>query len=87
LIKEAGYDDNMETRIPKENKMRRLLFLALLVCFTTITAKAQDDPAKADPKHFKVEIDNAQVRVLRDTPHRGRRLRPTNMPDLTWKCN
>jgi len=46
--------------------MRRLLFLALLVGFATITAKAQD-PAKADPKHFKVEIDNAQVRVLRYT--------------------
>ena len=44
--------------------MRRALFLAGLVCLAVSTAQAQD-PAKVDPKHCKVEFENAQVRVLR----------------------
>ena len=41
----------------------------LLVC-TTHTARAQD-AVKVDPQHYKVESENAQVRVLRITygPH------------------
>ncbi len=50
--------------------MRRLMLLAAVVCLATFTAKAQD-PVKVDPKHNKVEFENAQVRVLRFTyePH------------------
>lgn len=50
--------------------MRRSLFLAALVSLAASVAHAQD-PAKVDPKHCKVEFENAQVRVLRWTvgPH------------------
>jgi len=48
----------------KEAAMRRVLFLAGLVCLAASPAIAQD-PAKADPKHCKVEFENDQVRVLR----------------------
>ena len=44
--------------------MRRALFLAGLVCLAVLTTKAQD-PVNVDPKHFKVEFQNDQVRVLR----------------------
>ncbi len=50
--------------------MRRALFLAAVFSLAAFTAKAQD-PVKVDPKHNKVEFENAQVRVLRFTygPH------------------
>jgi beta-alanine degradation protein BauB len=50
--------------------MRRVLFLAAIVCLAVLTANAQD-PVQVDPKHHKVEFENAQVRVLRITvgPH------------------
>ncbi len=50
--------------------MRRALFLGGLMCLAAFTAKAQD-PVQVDPKHHKVEFENAQVRVLRYTlgPH------------------
>jgi quercetin dioxygenase-like cupin family protein len=50
--------------------MRRVLFLAAVFCVAAFTAKAQD-PVKVDPKHYKVEFQNAQVRVLhiRVGPH------------------
>ena len=50
--------------------MRRVLFLASVVCLAVSAGKAQD-PVKVDPKHYKVEFENAQVRVLRITygPH------------------
>jgi len=44
--------------------MRRVLFLVVIFCLATFTAKAQD-PAKVDPQHCKVEFENARVRVLR----------------------
>ncbi len=44
--------------------MRRVLFLAAMVCLAVLTAKAQD-PVKVDPKHYKVEFENDQVRVIR----------------------
>lgn len=52
--------------------MRRALFLVpvlLLVAFV-VPAGAQD-PVKVDSKHYKVEFENDQVRVLRVTygPH------------------
>ena len=43
--------------------MRRLLCLAALVCLVTARASAQD-PVKVDPKHYKVDFENARVRVL-----------------------
>ena len=50
--------------------MHRLMLLAAVVCLVTFTAKAQD-PVQVEPKHHKVEFENAQVRVLRITvgPH------------------
>ena len=50
--------------------MRQSLFLAALMCLTPVAVKAQD-AVNADPKHFKVVLENPQVRVLRFTlgPH------------------
>jgi quercetin dioxygenase-like cupin family protein len=43
----------------------RYLSLCVAVClFAAISATAQD-AAKVDPKHYKVEAENAQVRVVR----------------------
>ncbi|MFY9584563.1 MAG: cupin domain-containing protein [Candidatus Acidiferrales bacterium] len=44
--------------------MRRVYLMAALLCLAAATAWAQD-PVKVDPKHYKVEAENAQVRVLR----------------------
>jgi quercetin dioxygenase-like cupin family protein len=44
--------------------MRRLLLLVAALCFTAGSAFAQD-PAKVDPKHYKVLFENDQVRVLK----------------------
>jgi quercetin dioxygenase-like cupin family protein len=47
--------------------MRRILFvLAVLLLASAAPALAQD-AAKVDSKHYKVEFENAQVRVLRVT--------------------
>ncbi len=50
--------------------MRIASLLAVVVCLAVAPAMAQD-PVKVDPKHHKVELENAQVRVLRITvgPH------------------
>ena len=55
--------------------MKSLTRLTMTVLFATLvfaakTAMAQD-PVKVDPKHYKVEFENDQVRVLRITygPH------------------
>jgi len=44
--------------------MRRLIFTTLFVLAFALPALAQD-AVKADPKHYKVEFENARVRVLR----------------------
>lgn len=44
--------------------MPRSLLLAALLVFVSVTAMAQD-AVKVDPKHYKVEQENDQVRVLR----------------------
>ena len=44
--------------------MRRFVLLAALLCLTGSVALAQD-AVKVDPKHYKVEFENANVRVLR----------------------
>jgi quercetin dioxygenase-like cupin family protein len=48
--------------------MRRLVLgaIALLLAVAAVPARAQD-PVKVDPKHYKVEFENDQVRVLRIT--------------------
>ena len=50
--------------------MRRVLLLVGLMCFAIFAARAQD-PVKVDPKHYTVEAENDQVRVLRfkEGPH------------------
>jgi quercetin dioxygenase-like cupin family protein len=42
----------------------RILFVGVVVCLFATTVLAQD-PVKVDPKHYKVESENAQVRILR----------------------
>lgn len=44
--------------------MRRILFVAVFGLAVAIPVMAQD-PVKVDPKHYKVEFENATVRVLR----------------------
>ncbi|MGI8835364.1 MAG: cupin domain-containing protein [Pyrinomonadaceae bacterium] len=44
--------------------MRRMLLLILFVLAFAIPVVAQDS-TKADPNHYKVEFENARVRVLR----------------------
>jgi quercetin dioxygenase-like cupin family protein len=50
--------------------MRRILAVAAALGALLAPAAAQDAP-KADPKHYRVEFENDQVRVLRITygPH------------------
>lgn len=50
--------------------MRQLMFVAVLGVALAAPGAAQD-AVKADPKHYKVEFENDQVRVLRITygPH------------------
>jgi quercetin dioxygenase-like cupin family protein len=47
-----------------------VLFVTLVLLFAEKMAMAQD-PVKVDPKHYKVEFENDQIRVLRITygPH------------------
>lgn len=45
-------------------KQRLLLVVALGWALTALVARAQD-PVKVDAKHYKVEFENEQVRVLR----------------------
>ena len=45
--------------------MRRILITAILVLFAAAGVAYAQDPVKVDPKHYKVEFENAQVRVLR----------------------
>ncbi len=46
--------------------MRQFGLLAALWMASAVPAFAQD-PVKVDPKHYKVELENEQVRVLRIT--------------------
>src|SRR6185295_294138 len=45
--------------------MRRALFLITFVLSLAVPAVMAQDAVKVDPKHYKVESENAQVRVLR----------------------
>jgi quercetin dioxygenase-like cupin family protein len=44
--------------------MRRVMLFVALLCLAALPLAAQD-PVKVDAKHYKVESENAQVRVLR----------------------
>jgi quercetin dioxygenase-like cupin family protein len=44
--------------------MRRVLYLSLFLFACAVPALAQD-PVKVDSQHYKVEFENAKVRVLR----------------------
>src|SRR5437879_7510592 len=44
--------------------MKRARLFGALLCLAALPLAAQD-PVKVDPKHYKVELENAQVRVLR----------------------
>jgi quercetin dioxygenase-like cupin family protein len=46
--------------------MRQVLMVAAALAASVTLALAQD-PVKVDPKHYKVEFENEQVRVLRIT--------------------
>jgi quercetin dioxygenase-like cupin family protein len=43
----------------------RVLFVCVVVCLFAVGICFAQDPVKVDPKHYKVESENAQVRVLR----------------------
>ena len=45
--------------------MRRALFIALFVLAVAVPSALAQDPVKVDSKHYKVEFENSQVRVLR----------------------
>ena len=65
----------MESRTEREERMKRLTIAATLILAGVIAygvaAHAQPagggkaDPVKVDPKHYKVEFENENVRVLR----------------------
>ena len=45
-------------------RLKYLMWLAA-VCLLTATVSQAQDPVKVDPKHYKVESENSQVRILR----------------------
>lgn len=49
----------------QEAVMRRLMLVVFFGLALAVPAAMAQDAAKVDPKHYKVEIDNSQVRVLR----------------------
>jgi quercetin dioxygenase-like cupin family protein len=46
---------------------RTLLAAAVLALFASAVPALAQDAVKVDPKHYKVEFENAQIRVLRVT--------------------
>ena len=43
----------------------RYVLLCGVVCLFAVVAAVGQDAAKVDPKHYKVESENAQMRILR----------------------
>ncbi|MGA8764266.1 MAG: cupin domain-containing protein [Candidatus Sulfotelmatobacter sp.] len=43
----------------------RFVVSCAALCFFVAAVAVSQDAAKVDPKHYKVELENAQVRVLR----------------------
>ena len=48
-------------------KKSAIIFGIFTIMLCTVQSALAQDPAKADPKHYKVELENDQVRVLRIT--------------------
>ena len=44
---------------------KRSTLLIAIPCFLIATLAYAQDPVKVDPKHYKVELENDQVRILR----------------------
>jgi len=44
---------------------RRFALYGAVLCFGVVAVAFAQDPVKVDPAHYKVEFENAQVRVLR----------------------
>jgi quercetin dioxygenase-like cupin family protein len=51
---------------PEEGSGMRVL-ISLTAALITVSAAHAQDPVKVDPRHYKVETENDQVRVLRIT--------------------
>ena len=62
--------------------MKRIIvpFAVLTLAFVTTVARAQD-PVKVDPKHYKIEFENDQVRVLHITYAPGEKSVMHSHPD------
>jgi quercetin dioxygenase-like cupin family protein len=45
--------------------MRRMMLVIFFGLALAVPATMAQDPVKVDPRHYKVEVDNSQVRVLR----------------------
>lgn len=45
--------------------MRLQYLLSAAVCLLAVASCQAQDPVKVDPSHYKVESENAQVRILR----------------------
>jgi quercetin dioxygenase-like cupin family protein len=43
----------------------RIVLLCVAVCLLAATSALGQDATKVDPKHYKVESENAQMRILR----------------------
>ena len=43
----------------------RVLLLCVAVCLVTVIGATAQDAVKVDSKHYKVDVDNSQVRVIR----------------------
>jgi quercetin dioxygenase-like cupin family protein len=65
--------------------MRRFVLLVALLCLTGSVALAQD-PVKVDPKHYKVEFENSEVRVLRITYGAHEKSVMHHHPDAVVTC-
>ncbi len=61
------------------------LLFALMLFFGARSTQAQD-PAKVDPKHYKVVLENDEVRVLRITvpPHEGAPMHAHPRSVIVW---
>ena len=61
--------------------MKKLILVVGMSALAVVMAKAQD-PAKVDPKHYKVIFNNAQVRVLDVRLKPGEKTPMHSHPDL-----
>jgi quercetin dioxygenase-like cupin family protein len=43
----------------------RVLFVCVVVCLFAVGVCFAQDPTKVDPKHYKVDSENAEVRILK----------------------